>query len=86
MTTGAEEVVAEALREWQRNLGSPLAPTTLWIDRAEVPAKVVLDALRAMPVHQRMWAMGMSERCHEDVTVEDCPLWTETPDPLAGPQ
>lgn len=55
-----EEVVAEALREWQRNLGSPLAPTTLWIDRAEVPAKVVLDALRALPVEQRMEAMGMA--------------------------
>lgn len=39
------EVVAEALREWQRNLGGGLAPTTLWIDRAEEPARIAVDAL-----------------------------------------
>lgn len=38
-------VVAEALRDWQRNLGSPLAPTTLWIDKAETPAEVAVQAL-----------------------------------------
>lgn len=55
----ALEVVAERLREWQRGMGGGLVPTTLWIDKSEVPAQVAIDALRSLPVEQRMAAMGM---------------------------
>lgn len=42
-------IIATALREWQQvELSKDFAvkaPTTLWIDKAEVPAQVVLDAI-----------------------------------------
>jgi len=38
------ERIATALRDWQRNQSPPM-DTTLWIDKAEQPAGVALDAL-----------------------------------------
>lgn len=64
--------IADALREWQRNYGGGLAPTTLWIDKAEEPAQVALDALLALPVEQRMEAMGM-----RSVEMAGYTLWTD---------
>ncbi len=56
----------------------------VWQDPFEIAADVALTALRSLPVHDRMRAMGMRETCIEVATHDECPLWTEAPEPDLG--
>lgn len=76
-------IVAEALREWQRDeLSKDFAlktPTTLWIDKAEIPAHIAVKALMEafgkdhfVTFDQGGWFIEHSAECRLAGTLGTC--------------